>query len=663
MIKRNCLKIFCFLLCLVVIFSMFSLESFARDDNPIGNTVAEFPTALEVESGNYKMTNNKGTISAAKRPGEILYNFGTISSLEGATVQENCKDATINKALNGTITVNKGTIELISGTAVLKTNTVDGVINQNINKIEQNMGTVKENYSIIDENRGTIEKVGAAGKVLNHIEGAIGENLGSVTVMPDSKGIITVAIIENNSGTVCVEADANNKSTVKIINNTNKLVIKSGADCIVENNAGEIVIEDGGKCFLTGTDTGEVSPSGVVYPDGEYYKLILDNIPRTDIQMISNYKVVGEDIYVSKDKVFSFSIEDPKYTVMWSDDGNIHSASVEYIRLFEKDSKKYVVDSAKTVTLHIHTLGSCIPSMVSEGHHEFLCSSCNEIALYEPCSRGTATCIEPAKCAKCGQEYGSLSTEHSWGEWKSDGRNHWKECSLCEIKSDVEACSGGTATCKNRAKCATCGHEYGSLSTEHSWGEWIIKKEPEVGVEGTKCRKCSICGISESKSIPAKAEAEDPNGGEDPKGSEVPQGDEDPKGSEVPNGGERPKGGEVPKGGEKPKSGEVPKSDDNPASGENPNGGEKLKGGEKPTQDINSDVISTVDNEIVEPVENEEEIVAEVVNTEDVNASSQVEPDSKGRGAKWPIAVAGTCLVAAISSFVVVKIKKKPKTK
>ena len=81
MLRKKRLKKICFLLCLFATFSMLSLEAFARDDNPNSNVVAEFPTALEVESGNCIMTNNYGTISAAKSHGEILYNFGTIVSL------------------------------------------------------------------------------------------------------------------------------------------------------------------------------------------------------------------------------------------------------------------------------------------------------------------------------------------------------------------------------------------------------------------------------------------------------------------------------------------------------------------------------------------------------------------------------------------------------
>ena len=45
-------------------------------------------------------------------------------------------------------------------------------------------------------------------------------------------------------------------------------------------------------------------------------------------------------------------------------------------------------------------------------------------------------------------------------------------------------CSGGTATCKAKAKCATCGKEYGELA-DHTYSEATCKAKA----------KCSVCGI------------------------------------------------------------------------------------------------------------------------------------------------------------------------
>ena len=72
---------------------------------------------------------------------------------------------------------------------------------------------------------------------------------------------------------------------------------------------------------------------------------------------------------------------------------------------------------------------------------------------------------------------------HDYGTtWKNDGENHWYECS-CGDKKDSAAHSGGTATCKEKAKCSVCNTEYGELA-EHKYSEATC----------TTKAKCSVCG-------------------------------------------------------------------------------------------------------------------------------------------------------------------------
>lgn len=49
--------------------------------------------------------------------------------------------------------------------------------------------------------------------------------------------------------------------------------------------------------------------------------------------------------------------------------------------------------------------------------------------------------------------------------WESDATNHWHECTACGEKLDTAKHSGGTATTTAKAKCETCGAEYGSLKS------------------------------------------------------------------------------------------------------------------------------------------------------------------------------------------------------
>ncbi len=122
--------------------------------------------------------------------------------------------------------------------------------------------------------------------------------------------------------------------------------------------------------------------------------------------------------------------------------------------------------------------------------------------------------------------------EHQFtGEWKSDGTNHWKECS-CGAKGLEAAHTGGTATCTEKATCTICGQQYGELkahtwNTEswqqdtanhwrtctvcgaadekaaHTYSEWVVTKEATATESGSRERSCTVCGHKVVESIPA----------------------------------------------------------------------------------------------------------------------------------------------------------------
>ncbi len=155
-----------------------------------------------------------------------------------------------------------------------------------------------------------------------------------------------------------------------------------------------------------------------------------------------------------------------------------------------------------------HTYGSEWKSDGTNHWHECICGAKTEEAAH---SGGTATCTEKAKCTVCAVEYGDLA-EHTYGtEWKSDGTNHWHECT-CGAKSGEAAHNGGTATCTEKAKCTVCAVEYGNLA-EHTYGtEWKSDgtnhwhectcgaKTEEAAHSGgtatcTEKAKCTVCAV------------------------------------------------------------------------------------------------------------------------------------------------------------------------
>lgn len=102
-----------------------------------------------------------------------------------------------------------------------------------------------------------------------------------------------------------------------------------------------------------------------------------------------------------------------------------------------------------------------------DGTHTGKCKLCGKTLEPEACSGGTATCKEKAKCDKCHASYGELSTEHKY-VWKSNGNGtHNEVCEVCDkVRTENEACSGGAATCKEPAKCEKCGESYGSANAD-----------------------------------------------------------------------------------------------------------------------------------------------------------------------------------------------------
>lgn len=63
----------------------------------------------------------------------------------------------------------------------------------------------------------------------------------------------------------------------------------------------------------------------------------------------------------------------------------------------------------------------------------------------------------------CGGEGETPTHTHDYNTLKHDAQNHWYECS-CGEKQNVEAHSGGTATCKEKASCDICSEKHGELS-------------------------------------------------------------------------------------------------------------------------------------------------------------------------------------------------------
>lgn len=71
---------------------------------------------------------------------------------------------------------------------------------------------------------------------------------------------------------------------------------------------------------------------------------------------------------------------------------------------------------------------------------------------------------------------------------------HSVKCSECDYEADAEKCSGGTATCKDKAVCSVCNTAYGE-TTDHTYDEtkWVYQNDATCTEDGTEKNNCTVC--------------------------------------------------------------------------------------------------------------------------------------------------------------------------
>lgn len=179
----------------------------------------------------------------------------------------------------------------------------------------------------------------------------------------------------------------------------------------------------------------------------------------------------------------------------WADDGK--SATVTFTCANDSDHTQ-TVDAA--ITSEVKAAATCTESgtttykaSVTLNGTEY--NDTKEIADIAPTGHSlqktdkvAATCTTAGKeayytCETCGKhfsdesgqdqitdldQYGVIDpTGHSWSEWTSNGSDtHSRTCSVCQA-SETKNCSGGTATCVDKAVCEICESEYGTVDADN----------------------------------------------------------------------------------------------------------------------------------------------------------------------------------------------------
>ncbi len=159
----------------------------------------------------------------------------------------------------------------------------------------------------------------------------------------------------------------------------------------------------------------------------------------------------------------------------------------------------------------------------------YICVICGMVDPNHQHRGGMASCVTPAVCEICKEEYGGL-LEHIWNEGKITKKAGCTKtgiitytCTVCQIMRNEEIaitnhsftegiCSicgmvdpnhqhrGGMASCAAPAVCEICKEEYGGL-LEHTWNEGKITKEADCTKTGILTYTCTVCQTTRNEEI------------------------------------------------------------------------------------------------------------------------------------------------------------------
>ena len=153
--------------------------------------------------------------------------------------------------------------------------------------------------------------------------------------------------------------------------------------------------------------------------------------------------------------------------------------------LFDENKQvKTEIELTIDVDVNAHKFGDWTSN--GDGTHTRVCSTNGDHKQTEDCSGGEATCTERAICSTCGNAYGSVKAHDFGTEWKNDENNHWKECA-CGEKSE----QGAHADLDENGACDTCGRELSQETPE------IKPDEPEKdGLSGGAIAGIAVAGVA-----------------------------------------------------------------------------------------------------------------------------------------------------------------------
>lgn len=153
-----------------------------------------------------------------------------------------------------------------------------------------------------------------------------------------------------------------------------------------------------------------------------------------------------------------------------------------------------------TADSHLKKWSCCGTVTVAESSHDWaggVCRDCGYACLHSGAA-DDGDCTTAVVCGVCGDTVTAAKSGHTWGAWTSDGNGrHTRRCTVSGCRqSETARCSGGTATCVERAVCAVCGAAYGAVDSKNHTALVKVNGRPatptQVGY--VTCWTCEDCG-------------------------------------------------------------------------------------------------------------------------------------------------------------------------
>ena len=129
------------------------------------------------------------------------------------------------------------------------------------------------------------------------------------------------------------------------------------------------------------------------------------------------------------------------------------------------------------------------------------CKTCN--LFYAEGAGDYASAQNDGKADK--NKFNTNKLGHDWSDlWTAENNQHYHACtrSGCDGKNEIADCSGGTATCTEKAVCTTCGNTHGSVdANNHSFTNYVSDENATCTADGTKTAVCDRDGCDATDTV------------------------------------------------------------------------------------------------------------------------------------------------------------------